>query len=110
MADCPVPYHYLFKYAHPSLFADWYLAVSRIRGFAPIVKILHWDPSVGRRIRTIGQLEQVFEACRTMLRGLKGEGVGKSTSHHNVSAKKRKTLEVGQLFADFRFSWGSFGT
>jgi hypothetical protein len=34
-----------------------------------------------------------------------GVGGGRSTSHHNVSAKKRKTLNVGQLFADFRFSW-----
>jgi hypothetical protein len=75
MADCPVPYPYSFKYAHPSLFADWYLAVSRIRGFAPVVKIQHSDPSLGRRIRTIGELEQVFEPCRMMLKGLKGGGV-----------------------------------
>ena len=35
----------------------------------------------------------------------KGVGGGRSTSHHNVSAKKRKTLSVGQLFEHFRFSW-----
>ena len=102
MVDCPVPYPYSFKYAHPSLFADWYLAVSRIRGFAPVVKIHHSDPSLGRRIKIIGELEQVFEPCRMMLKGL---GCGRSTSHHNVSAKKIKTLKVGQLFAGFHFSW-----
>jgi hypothetical protein len=106
MADCPVPYYFSFKCAHPSLFADWYLAVSGIRGFAPIVKIHHSDPAMGMRIKTIGQFEQVFEPCRVMFKGLKGwGGGGRSTSHHNVSTKKRKTPEVGQLFTDFRFSW-----
>jgi hypothetical protein len=59
---------------------------------------------VGRRIKTIGELEQVFEPCRMMLKGLKGVGRGgeRSTSHHNVFAKKK------QLFADFRFSWEVF--
>jgi len=64
------------------------------------------DPSMDRRIKTIGELEQVFEPCHMILKGLKGGGgCGRSTSHHNVSAKKRKTLSVGQLFEDFRFSW-----
>jgi len=40
-----------------------------------------------------------------MLKGLKGGRRRRNTSHHNVSAKKRKALKVGQLFADFRFSW-----
>jgi len=76
MVDCPVLYPCSFKYVHPSLFTDWYLAVTRIREFAPIIKIRHSDPSVGRRIKTIGELEQVFEPCRMMFKGLKGVGGG----------------------------------
>jgi hypothetical protein len=103
MVGCSVPFPYSFKYSHPLLFAAWYLAVSRIRAFAPTVKIHHSDPSMGRRIRAIGQLEQVFDPCRMMLKGLKGGG--RSTSPAMFLPRKEETLKVGQLFADFRFSW-----
>jgi hypothetical protein len=89
MVDCPVPYPYSFTYVHPLLFVVWYFAVSRVLGVALVVKMHHSDPAMDRRIRTTGHPEQVFELCRAIFEGLKGAG-GRNTSHHCVSAKKRK--------------------
>jgi hypothetical protein len=41
----------------------------------------------------IVQLQRVFGPYRMMFKGVKGWG-GRSGSHYNVSAKKRKTLEI----------------
>jgi hypothetical protein len=64
--------------------------VSQICRVAPRIKIHHSDPSMDRMIRNVRQLKQVFEPYRMMFKQLRGKT---RSSHHNVSAKKRKTLK-----------------
>ena len=102
-----------WKDCYPSLFAGSYSTVSQICWVAPGIKINHSDSSTDRSIRTVRQLEQVFEPYRRMFMEMRGE---KSSSHRSVSVKERNTLRIlkhrvifflgggCQLFADFGIS------
>jgi hypothetical protein len=81
------------------------------------MKVHPSDPSKDRSFKTVRQLEQVFEPYRKMFRKL-NEGKD-SSSHHDDSTKKRKTVKTirdfstevggkggGKLFIDFCFFAG----
>jgi hypothetical protein len=62
---------------------------------------------MGRSIKIVRQLEQVFEPYRMMFKELKGGGREEVSPRYNVSAKKRKTLKDTVTFSsDFRFARG----
>ena len=59
-----------FLYTHLSLFTGSYYAVSQIRGVAPRIKIHLSDPSMGRSIKIVRQLD--LEPHCVMFKGLRG--------------------------------------
>ena len=59
---------------HPSLFANLYFTVQKIREVASRIKIHNLDPSKGTSIRIFQQIEQVLEPYRMMSKELKREG------------------------------------
>jgi hypothetical protein len=80
----------------------------------PRNKIRHSDPSVDRTIEIVGQLEQVFEPHRTVLKEMKGGGGGATWTENFLESKeKHKRLKHrylvpggGRLFAYFCLSRG----
>jgi hypothetical protein len=101
------PFHFNNIITHPSLFACSYFAVSQIRGVALRMKMHDSDPSTDRSIKTVRQLEHTFEPYRMVFWELKGKG---SSCHHNVCAKKMKTLNnYSRIFA-FRGGGGGLET
>jgi hypothetical protein len=75
------------RHTHASLFVGSYLVVSQIPGIVQRIKIHHSDPSMDRSIKIVEQLEQIFEPY---VQGYEWKEKS-SSSHHNVSAKDRKT-------------------
>jgi hypothetical protein len=73
--------------------------VSQIRGVSSKIKIRHSDPSADRSIKIVRKREEVFHPCRMMFKELKEKVAG---SHHNVSAKKKRTLKNIK-----RYFWGA---
>jgi hypothetical protein len=79
------------NYTHSLLLAGSYFLVSQIQRVTPRTEVYHSDPSTDRSMKIVQQLEQVFDWYHKMFIELKGKI---SNSHHNVSAKKKKTLTI----------------
>jgi len=75
----------------------------------PRIKIHESDPSMGRRIKTVQQFEQVIEPYRMMFKVLNWGGGG--NPHHYAAAKKKKNTKKtkhfggGPLFVGFHALW-----
>lgn len=99
------------KYTHSSLLAGSHCTVALFRGIVPRIKIHHSGRAICGASKLFDNSEQVFEPCRIVLKELKM----RSSSHYNVSTKKRrhnKTLKLFfflcgcHLFVDLRISRG----
>jgi hypothetical protein len=78
-----------------------YFTVSLICVVALRIRIHHSDPLLDRSIKIVGQLQHVFESCRTIFKE-----VGISGSHHSFSAKEGKTLKYTKTgFGDGALSY-----
>jgi len=89
-------------YSHPSLFADSYFAVLKIRAVAPRIKIHHSDLSVDTSSIIVSQLEQAVDSYHTASKECKGQGT-RSSAHHNVSAMKE---HFKYFFFDVEYIYG----
>jgi hypothetical protein len=79
--------------------------VLQIFRVTPRIKIPRSDASMDRSIRIVRQLEQVFEPYCVMLKEVKEKK--EAASHHNVSAKTRKTVKNTETL--FLGGWGGGG-
>jgi len=69
------------------------------------------DPSMDRRIKTIGELEQVFEPCHMILKGLKGGGGGgKKHLPPQCFCQEKKNTKRRSIIRGFSLFVGGFGT
>jgi len=87
---------------------------SQIRGVPPKIKIYILVPLTDRTIKIVRQIKPVFEPHSMMFKELKVKKNGSPAQcfcKENTNAKNIITLLFGwgcQLFADFRFSLGSW--
>jgi len=92
------------KYTHSSLLAGSHCTVALFRGIVPRIKIHHSGRAICGASKLFDNSEQVFEPCRIVLKELKM----RSSSHYNVSTKKRrhnKTLKLFFFCAAVTYLW-----